>query len=285
MSARVRVDRSPRRNSSSGSSRMASAGRTSTWPARRGRTSPAHLRQGRHRLRRAVARPICRRCPGRLNFQTDAGRLLPAWRNPAEQVIGKHCREAPGATRRGCLSWPKTSARLRDSTECYGDQGRTSFLPHGLAGGADDARQPILLSTSPDAPNRARNMLIADGEWRDAALSYDRSFYLFDASTLEGARLAWKPCWDREGVERRYWAQVEGRWKSAGLRLAAGPALAARRRTNSNPSNHRRPPGHGRDAHLFDHQARRHPPQPDRRSHEDAGGGRPSRGRFQAAST
>ena len=93
------------------------------------------------------------------------------------------------------------------------DQGPTSFLPHGLAGGAEDARQPILLSTSPDAPNQARNMLIADGEWRDAALSYDRSFHLFDASTLEGARLAWKLLAGREGVERRYWAQVDGRWK------------------------------------------------------------------------
>ena len=41
------------------------------------------------------------------------------------------------------------------------DQGTTSFLPHGLAGGSDDARQPILLSTSPDAPNQARNMLIS----------------------------------------------------------------------------------------------------------------------------
>ena len=93
------------------------------------------------------------------------------------------------------------------------DQGPTSFLPHGLAGGAEDARQPILLSTSPDAPNQARNMLIADGEWRDAALSYDRSFYLFDANTLEGARLAWKLLAGREGVERRYWAQTDGRWK------------------------------------------------------------------------
>lgn len=93
------------------------------------------------------------------------------------------------------------------------DQGPTSFLPHGLAGGAEDARQPILLSTSPDAPNQARNMLIADGEWRDAALSYDRSFYLFDANTLDGARLAWKLLAGRDGVERRYWAQVEGRWK------------------------------------------------------------------------
>jgi DNA polymerase-3 subunit chi len=92
------------------------------------------------------------------------------------------------------------------------DQDPTSFLPHGLAGGADDARQPILLSTSPDAPNLARNMLIADGIWRDAALSYDRSFYLFDSGTLEGARLSWKLLAGREGVERRYWAREGSKW-------------------------------------------------------------------------
>jgi DNA polymerase III subunit chi len=92
------------------------------------------------------------------------------------------------------------------------DQGATSFLPHGVAGGTDDARQPILLSTSPDAPNLARNLLIADGEWRDAALAYDRAFYLFDSASLEGARLAWKLLAGREGVERRYWAQEAGKW-------------------------------------------------------------------------
>jgi DNA polymerase-3 subunit chi len=92
------------------------------------------------------------------------------------------------------------------------DRGATSFLPHGLAGGSDDARQPILLSTSPDAPNLARNMLIADGQWREAALSYDRAFYLFDDAALEGARLAWKLLAGREGVERNFWAQENGRW-------------------------------------------------------------------------
>ena len=92
------------------------------------------------------------------------------------------------------------------------DQGSTSFIPHGLAGGTDDARQPILLSSQTDAPNLARNMLIADGQWRDAALNFDRAFYLFDSETLEGARLAWKLLAGREGVERRYWAQEDGKW-------------------------------------------------------------------------
>jgi DNA polymerase-3 subunit chi len=96
------------------------------------------------------------------------------------------------------------------------DQGETSFLPHGVAGGADDARQPILLSTSPDAPNLARNMLIADGVWRDAALTYDRSFFLFDGATLLKAREAWKSLADREGIERRYGAREGGKWVQKG---------------------------------------------------------------------
>ena len=96
------------------------------------------------------------------------------------------------------------------------DQGSASFLPHGIAGGQDDTAQPILLSTGTDAPNRARNMLIADGQWRDAALAYDRAFYLFDEATLEGARLAWKLLAGREGVERNYWTLEDGRWTRKG---------------------------------------------------------------------
>jgi DNA polymerase III subunit chi len=92
------------------------------------------------------------------------------------------------------------------------DQGAASFLPHGLAGGSDDQSQPVLLSTGTDAPNLARNILIADGQWRDAALGYERAFYLFDTATLEGARLAWKLLAGREGVERNYWALEDGRW-------------------------------------------------------------------------
>ena len=97
------------------------------------------------------------------------------------------------------------------------DQGPTSFLPHAPSGGSEDARQPILLSTSTDAPNIARNILIADGQWREAALTFDRAFYLFDAGTLDGARLAWKLLAGREGVDRRYWAQDErGKWGEKG---------------------------------------------------------------------
>jgi len=96
------------------------------------------------------------------------------------------------------------------------DHGPASFLPHALAGGADDTAQPILLSTGTDAPNLARNVLIADGEWREAALAYDRAFYLFDENTLEAARLAWKLLAGRDGVERNYWALEDGKWAKKG---------------------------------------------------------------------
>ena len=92
------------------------------------------------------------------------------------------------------------------------DQAGASFLAHGIAGGSDDSRQPILLSSADDAPNLARNILIADGEWRDAALGFDRAFFLFDSATLEAARLAWKLLSGREGVERHYWANEGGKW-------------------------------------------------------------------------
>lgn len=92
------------------------------------------------------------------------------------------------------------------------DQGAASFLPHGIAGGPEDSRQPILLSASPDAANRARNILIADGHWREAALAFDRAFYLFDQDTLTEAREAWRSLAGGADVERHYWANEDGRW-------------------------------------------------------------------------
>jgi len=130
---------------------------------------------------------------------------------PSEQIIASIAEKVLDTDGR-LLIVADDEAFLAKLDRILWDQGAGSFLPHGLAGGSDDARQPILLSTSPDAPNQARNMLIADGAWREAALTYDRSFYLFDDATLEGARLAWKLLSGREGIERRYWAQEAGKW-------------------------------------------------------------------------
>jgi DNA polymerase-3 subunit chi len=130
---------------------------------------------------------------------------------PAEQVIASIAGKLMNQDGR-MLVVAADEAFLGRLDRLLWDQGKTSFLPHALAGGADDARQPILLSTTIDAPNGARNLLIADGEWREAALTFDRAFYLFDNDTLEAARLAWKLLAGRDEVERRYWALEAGKW-------------------------------------------------------------------------
>src|SRR5687768_3978579 len=132
-------------------------------------------------------------------------------RTPFEQVIASLAEKLLAQDSR-LLIVAEDETLLARLDRMLWDRGSASFLPHALAGGADDARQPILLSTSPDAPNLARNLLIADGEWREAALSFDRSFYLFDEDALQGARLSWKLLSGREGVERRYWAREDGKW-------------------------------------------------------------------------
>jgi len=104
------------------------------------------------------------------------------------------------------------NAQLARLDRILWDQGPASFLPHGIAGGSDDSRQPVLLSTDADAANRARNLLIADGKWREAALAFSRAFYLFDGETLEEARDAWRSLASRDQVERHYWANEDGRW-------------------------------------------------------------------------
>ncbi len=130
---------------------------------------------------------------------------------PAEQVIASIAGKLLAEESR-LLIVAEDEAFLARLDRILWDQGPTSFLPHGVAGSGDDVRQPILLSTGTDAPNQARNLLIADGQWREAALGYDRAFYLFDAQTLDGARLAWKLLAGREGVDRRYWKRQDGQW-------------------------------------------------------------------------
>jgi len=130
---------------------------------------------------------------------------------PPEQVIASIAEKVLSADGR-LLVIAEDEGFLARLDRMLWDHSPTSFLPHGLAGCAEDARQPVLLSTSPDAPNLARNALIADGIWRDSVLSYDRSFFLFDDATLQAAREAWKSLGGREGVERRYWAREGGKW-------------------------------------------------------------------------
>ena len=90
-----------------------------------------------------------------------------------------------------------------------------SFLPHGNAGSPDEEIEPILISGTldPSPPNRATLVALADGEWREEALGFERTFLLFDNSRIDDARALGRTLAAREDVDNRFWKQDEnGRW-------------------------------------------------------------------------
>jgi DNA polymerase-3 subunit chi len=87
---------------------------------------------------------------------------------------------------------------------------KDSFLPHGRT---QPEAQPILLSADPAPANGATNIALADGAWRDEALTFARTFYFFDAGHLDEARAAWRKLKANPEAEARYWKQDErGKW-------------------------------------------------------------------------
>ena len=74
--------------------------------------------------------------------------------------------------------------------------GADSFLPHGLAGGAPDRDQPVLLGLGA-AANGALCLMLVDGAAlnTDEAAAMQRTCVIFDggdAQAVAGARLQWK---------------------------------------------------------------------------------------------
>ncbi len=130
---------------------------------------------------------------------------------PLEQVIATICDKLLAQQERAIVI-AADEGQLARLDRVLWDQGPPTFLPHSVSGGSDDARQPVLLSTSAEPANRARNLLIADGKWRDSALAFHRAFYLFDQATIAQARDAWRSLAGKDDVERHYWANEDGRW-------------------------------------------------------------------------
>lgn len=91
-----------------------------------------------------------------------------------------------------------------------------SFLPHGLAGGANDARQPVLLTLGPAIPNGARALLALDGAavTADEVAALERVWIVFDGAdpvALETARGQWRML-TGQGAAAEYWSEETGRW-------------------------------------------------------------------------
>lgn len=134
-------------------------------------------------------------------------------RDPAEVALALIAAKVLDGGQRLLVVADDPALRQRIGTALW--ERKDSFLANGEAGGVHDARQPILLSDKVDAVNDARFVAFADGVWRDGALDFDRVFLLFDEPTIEAARANWRSLDGRDGVERRYWRQEDGKWVKA----------------------------------------------------------------------
>lgn len=107
--------------------------------------------------------------------------------------------------------------------------GDDSFLPHGLAGGAQDADQPVLLGDGPPV-NGARVLALVDGAGAaDPELAaMERVWVLFDGqdpARVQAARDQWKTV-TAAGHAAQYWSDESGRWvmKSESQPRQPGPS-------------------------------------------------------------
>ena len=87
-----------------------------------------------------------------------------------------------------------------------------AFLANGEASAPHSAAQPILLGSDCAATNGARTAVLADGEWRDAGESFDRTILLFGETQIADTRAVWRRFDGRDDVTRGYFAQEGGKW-------------------------------------------------------------------------
>ncbi|MEO6152783.1 MAG: DNA polymerase III subunit chi [Croceibacterium sp.] len=86
------------------------------------------------------------------------------------------------------------------------------FLAHGMADAPHAARQPVLLAETCDPANGAKFIALADGQWRDEALTYERAFLFFAPNMIDDARACWRRLAQRAEVEKHFWKQDGARW-------------------------------------------------------------------------
>ena len=101
-----------------------------------------------------------------------------------------------------------------------------SFLPHGRAGGACDADQPVLLGDG-QITNAATAMMLLDGADVDLseAQTLSRVWLIFDgedAAALATARTQWKTLTEA-GISAQYWSEETGKWQMKAEKQAVAP--------------------------------------------------------------
>lgn len=148
-------------------------------------------------------------------------------RSTAEQVVRLNVARALAMGWRVVIRGADRGALERLDERLWLDP-EDSFLPHGLAGGARDARQPVLLTDGAAIPNGARALLALDGAAvsGDEVAALERVWIVFDGAdpaALETARGQWRAL-TAAGAQAEYWSEEQGKWQMKTPRRAPPPS-------------------------------------------------------------
>ncbi|SMY09614.1 DNA polymerase III subunit chi [Flavimaricola marinus] len=136
--------------------------------------------------------------------------------SPLSQTLPMLIGKARGAGWRVIVRGPSADL-LDDLDKSLWLGAQDSFLPHGRAGGAHDALQPVLLCAPGEAADEEAECLMIVGGADvapDEVAKRERVCILFDGfdgAALEHARGQWKTL-TKAGAVAQYWAQEDGRW-------------------------------------------------------------------------
>lgn len=135
-------------------------------------------------------------------------------RDPVERVVAMLAAKVLGTGERLVVVSSDAEQRELLSRELWRGA-PDSFLANGQATDPHAARQPVLLSASAVPLNDATMVLLADGEWREEALTFERALLVFGEDQTEAARTLWRTLDGNENVERQIHKQDEsGKWRA-----------------------------------------------------------------------
>lgn len=134
--------------------------------------------------------------------------------DPLEKVVALIARRVLGEGERVLVVSAEADQRAAIARALW-EAGPEAFMANGEADAPGADRQPILLAPKPVAANGASHVILADGTFRETE-GFARVFLLFPPDLAPQARQAWRAVDGREGLERAYFAQEEGRWVKKG---------------------------------------------------------------------
>lgn len=134
--------------------------------------------------------------------------------DPLEKVVALIARRVLGEGERVLVVSADADQRTAIARALW-EAGPEAFMANGEADAPGADRQPILLGPEPVAANGASHVILADGTFRETE-GFARVFLLFPPDLAPQARQAWRAVDGREGLERAYFAQEEGRWVKKG---------------------------------------------------------------------